>query len=65
MVLNAKSSPKLYKQIVGQIKLNNGKLLPVTLPMVLDEILLKLPMGTNVLNTPVGLKKCLDTIWVS
>ena len=37
----------------------------IQLPVLLNEILLKLVVGVAVLNLPVGLKECLNAIWVS
>ena len=43
----------------------SGKLLPMQLPVVVNEILLKLGVRCRVFNRPVRLKKCFDTIWIS
>jgi hypothetical protein len=41
------------------------KLLLMQLPVLLNEIVLKLSMRARVFNLPLRLKKCLDTIWIS
>lgn len=43
----------------------SGKLIAIQLPVVVNEILLKLLVRARGFNLMVGLKKCLDAIWIS